>query len=50
MTIAKPSIHVSDSIHVKSIDTSASVGNGGNGGDNNMAMGGSVDIQPEISI
>ena len=25
-------------------------GNGGNGGDNNMAMGGSVDIQPEISI
>jgi hypothetical protein len=31
MTIAKPSIHVSDSIHFKSIDTGNSVGNGGEG-------------------
>jgi hypothetical protein len=31
MTIPKPSINVSDSIHFKSIDTSASAGNGGDG-------------------
>ncbi len=32
MTIAKPSIHVSDSIHLKSIDTGGnSAGNGGDG-------------------
>src|SRR6266436_2668167 len=31
MTIAKPSIHVSDSIEFKSISTGASAGNGGDG-------------------
>src|SRR5258707_13832115 len=31
MTIAKPSIHISDSIEFKSISTGNSVGNGGDG-------------------
>jgi hypothetical protein len=31
MTIAKPSIHLSDSIHFKSIDANANAGNGGDG-------------------
>ena len=46
MTIAKPSIHVSDSIHLKSIDTGGnSAGNGGDG-----SFYGKVINQPVLSF
>ena len=45
MTIPKPSIHISDSIHVKSIDASASAGNGGDG-----TFKGSIDNQPVLNF
>ena len=45
MTIAKPSIHVSDSIHFKSIDTGNSVGNGGEG-----YFSGKISNQPVLNF
>jgi len=51
MTYAKPSMHISDSIHVKSIDASASAGNGGDGTFKGYVVNQPVlDFQPEQKV
>jgi hypothetical protein len=51
MTYAKPSMHISDSIHVKSIDTSASAGNGGDGSFKGYVVNApNLDFQPSQSV
>lgn len=51
MTHSKPSINVSDSIHFKSIDASASAGNGGDGSFKGYVVNQPVlDFQPSQSV
>jgi len=51
MTIAKPSIPVSDSIHFKSIDTSGNAGNGGDGSFKGYVVNApTLDFQPSQTV